>query len=200
MTSLPSGSNPWHLERHLPLKVRPEASKSYRGPKIFRASLSAISIASRAGVSVIHRRSPPSPLDKAAPVDPFGEQAKPVAVSREDLPHQGLLATEGKCMLRERVFLERLLDWIGDIDFGQERAGAALQRVGDPGHPAWKLAIRQFGHSHRCGIALVRLNSDGSLDYGRNFLFTHRPTRGAQKSYATQLADMLGCKVIELSE
>jgi hypothetical protein len=49
------------------------------------------------------------------------------------------------------------------------------------------------------GIALVGLNSDGSLDYGRNFLFTYRSTRGAQKSYATQLADMLGCKVIELS-
>jgi hypothetical protein len=51
-----------------------------------------------------------------------------------------------------------------------------------------------------CGIALVGLNSDGSLDYGRNFLFTYRPTPGAQKSYATQLADMLGFKVIELSE
>jgi hypothetical protein len=37
------------------------------------------------------------------------------------------------------------------------------------------------------------------IDIGKN-LFTHRPTRGAQKSYATQLADMLGCKVIELSE
>jgi hypothetical protein len=51
-----------------------------------------------------------------------------------------------------------------------------------------------------CGIALVGLRSDGSVDYGRNFLFTYRPTRGAQKSYATELADMLGFKVIELSE
>ena len=50
------------------------------------------------------------------------------------------------------------------------------------------------------GIALVGLNSDGSLDYGRNFLFAYRPTRGAQESYATELADMLGCKVIALSE
>jgi hypothetical protein len=50
------------------------------------------------------------------------------------------------------------------------------------------------------GIALVGLKSDGSVDPGRNFLFTHRPTRGAQKSYATQLANMLGCKVIEVSE
>jgi hypothetical protein len=50
------------------------------------------------------------------------------------------------------------------------------------------------------GIALVGLKSDGSVDSGRNFLFTHRPTRGAQKSYATQLANMLGCKVIEVSE
>jgi hypothetical protein len=50
------------------------------------------------------------------------------------------------------------------------------------------------------GIALVGLNSDGSVDSGRNFLFTYRPTRGAQKSYATELADMLGFKVIELSE
>jgi hypothetical protein len=50
------------------------------------------------------------------------------------------------------------------------------------------------------GVALVGLKSDGSVDSGRNFLFTHRPTRGAQKSYATQLANMLGCKVIEVSE
>src|ERR1700731_29943 len=34
-----------------------------------------------------------------------------------------------------------------------------------------------------CGIALVGLRSDGALDYGRNFLFVYRPTRGAQKAY-----------------
>ncbi len=28
-----------------------------------------------------------------------------------------------------------------------------MQRVGDPGHLAWKLAIRQFGHVHDCGDA-----------------------------------------------
>ena len=50
------------------------------------------------------------------------------------------------------------------------------------------------------GVALVGLKSDGSLDSGRNFLFTHRPTRGAQKSYATHLANLLECKVIEVSE
>jgi hypothetical protein len=50
------------------------------------------------------------------------------------------------------------------------------------------------------GIALVGLSSDGSLDFGRNFLFTYRPTREAQKSYATQLGDMLRFKVLELSE
>ena len=50
------------------------------------------------------------------------------------------------------------------------------------------------------GIALVGLSSDGSLDFGRNFLFTYRPTREAQKSYAIALAAMLGFKVIELSE
>ena len=51
-----------------------------------------------------------------------------------------------------------------------------------------------------CGIALVGLRSDGSVDYGRNFLFTYRPTREAQKSYAMGLADMLRFKVLELSE
>jgi hypothetical protein len=51
-----------------------------------------------------------------------------------------------------------------------------------------------------CGIALVGLRSDGSLDFGRNFLFTYRPTRAAQKSYAIELADMLSFKVLELSE
>jgi len=50
------------------------------------------------------------------------------------------------------------------------------------------------------GVALVGLKSDGSVDSGRNFLFTHRPTREAQKSYAVALADMLRFKVIELSE
>ena len=50
------------------------------------------------------------------------------------------------------------------------------------------------------GIALVGLSSDGSLDFGRNFLFTYRPTREAQKSYAIHLADMLKFKVVELSE
>jgi hypothetical protein len=50
------------------------------------------------------------------------------------------------------------------------------------------------------GIALVGLKSDGSGDFGRNFLLTHRPTRGAQTSYATELANMLGCKVIQVSE
>ncbi len=50
------------------------------------------------------------------------------------------------------------------------------------------------------GVALVGLKSDGSLDSGRNFLFTHRPTREAQKSYAVALAGMLKFKVIELSE
>jgi hypothetical protein len=51
-----------------------------------------------------------------------------------------------------------------------------------------------------CGIALVGLRSDGSPDFGRNFLLTHRPTRGAQKSYAIALADMLGFKVLDSSE
>jgi hypothetical protein len=51
-----------------------------------------------------------------------------------------------------------------------------------------------------CGIALVGLRSDGSPDFGRNFLFTYRPTREAQKSYATHLADMLRCEILELSE
>ena len=51
-----------------------------------------------------------------------------------------------------------------------------------------------------CGIALVGLRSDGSLDYGRNFLFAYRPTPEAQKSYAIALAAMLGFKVIGLSE
>ena len=50
------------------------------------------------------------------------------------------------------------------------------------------------------GVALVGLKSDGSVDSGRNFLFTHRPTREAQKSYAVALAGMLRFKVIELSE
>jgi hypothetical protein len=50
------------------------------------------------------------------------------------------------------------------------------------------------------GIALVGLNSDGSMDSGRNFVFTYRPTRGAQKSYAIALAAMLRFKVMELSE
>jgi hypothetical protein len=50
------------------------------------------------------------------------------------------------------------------------------------------------------GIALVALRSDGSLDFARNFLFTYRPTREAQKSYATELAHMLRFKVLELSE
>ena len=50
------------------------------------------------------------------------------------------------------------------------------------------------------GIALLGLRSDGSLNYGHNFLFTYRPTREAQKSYATQLGDMLRLKVLELSE
>jgi hypothetical protein len=50
------------------------------------------------------------------------------------------------------------------------------------------------------GIALVGLRSNGSLDVGRNFLFTYRPTRHAQKSYAIELAAMLGFEVLELSE
>jgi hypothetical protein len=50
------------------------------------------------------------------------------------------------------------------------------------------------------GVALLGLRSDGSLDYGRNFLFTYRPTRDAQKSYAIALAAMLRFKVIELSK
>jgi hypothetical protein len=50
------------------------------------------------------------------------------------------------------------------------------------------------------GIALVGLSSDGALDFSRNFLFTYRPTREAQKSYAVALAAMLRFKVIELSE
>jgi hypothetical protein len=50
------------------------------------------------------------------------------------------------------------------------------------------------------GVALVGLKSDGSVDSGRNFLLAHRPTRGAQKSYATHLANLLECKVIEVSE
>jgi hypothetical protein len=50
------------------------------------------------------------------------------------------------------------------------------------------------------GIALVGLSSDGALDFSRNFLFTYRPTREAQKSYATHLADMLRFQVLELSE
>jgi hypothetical protein len=50
------------------------------------------------------------------------------------------------------------------------------------------------------GVALVGLKGDGSVDPARNFLFTHRPTREAQKSYAVALAGMLRFKVIELSE
>ncbi len=50
------------------------------------------------------------------------------------------------------------------------------------------------------GIALVGLSSDGALDFSRNFLFAYRPTREAQKSYATHLADMLRFQVLELSE
>jgi hypothetical protein len=50
------------------------------------------------------------------------------------------------------------------------------------------------------GIALVGLRSNGSLDVGRNFLLTYRPTREAQKSYAIVLAAMLRFKVLELSE
>jgi hypothetical protein len=50
------------------------------------------------------------------------------------------------------------------------------------------------------GVALVGIRSDGSLDFGCNFLFTYRPTREAQKSYAMGLADMLRFKVLELSE
>jgi hypothetical protein len=38
--------------------------------------------------------------------------------------------------------------WIGKVDFGQERAGAALQRVGDPGHLAGELTIWNFGYAH----------------------------------------------------
>jgi hypothetical protein len=49
------------------------------------------------------------------------------------------------------------------------------------------------------GAVLVRLGRDGSLDFANNFLFTYRPTREAQKEYATQLADMLSFKVLELS-
>src|ERR1700733_409230 len=37
---------------------------------------------------------------------------------------------------------------IGNIDFGQERAGAALQRLGYPGYLAAKLAIAKFGNAH----------------------------------------------------
>src|ERR1700741_311969 len=37
---------------------------------------------------------------------------------------------------------------IGNIDLGQQRARAALQRVGDPRHLARELAIRKFGHTH----------------------------------------------------
>jgi len=58
------------------------------------------------------------------------------------------------------------------------------------------LPVSEQGH----GIALVGLRSDGSLDFGRNFLFTYRPTREAQKSYAIELAAMLRFKVLELSE
>jgi len=50
------------------------------------------------------------------------------------------------------------------------------------------------------GIALVGLSRDGALDFSRNFLFTYRPTREAQKSYATHLANMLRFQVLELSE
>jgi len=67
------------------------------------------------------------------------------------------------------------------------------------GHGAFRnsqLPRSEEGH----GVALVGLKSDGSLDSGRNFLFTHRPTREAQKSYAVALAGMLKFKVIELSE
>src|ERR1700723_1115246 len=37
---------------------------------------------------------------------------------------------------------------IGNIDFGQERAGAALQRLGYPGYLAAKLAIGNLGNAH----------------------------------------------------
>src|SRR5215471_1838105 len=73
-----------------------------------------------------------------------------VAVEEQSLRRNG----EGRHLARY-LELDRAIDsWrqrtvrIGDIDFGQERAGAALQRVGDPGHLASKLAIRQFGHAH----------------------------------------------------
>jgi hypothetical protein len=58
------------------------------------------------------------------------------------------------------------------------------------------LPVSEQGH----GIALVGLRSDGSVDFGRNFLLAHRPTQGAQKSYATHLANLLECKVIDVSE
>src|SRR6516162_5959654 len=38
--SLPSVSNPWHLQRHLLVKVRPKASKGYLHSTISRAGLS----------------------------------------------------------------------------------------------------------------------------------------------------------------
>jgi hypothetical protein len=41
--------------------------------------------------------------DKAALVDPLGEQAKTIAISEQDLQHRCLLAAEGKQMTRERV-------------------------------------------------------------------------------------------------
>lgn len=51
-----------------------------------------------------------------------------------------------------------------------------------------------------CGVAVVALNRDGSLNAARNFLLTYRPTPAAQKSYAAELVQILGCQVLELRD
>ena len=37
---------------------------------------------------------------------------------------------------------------IGDVDLGQQRARAGLQRIGDARHLAGKRPVRDFGHAH----------------------------------------------------
>ena len=68
---------------------------------------------------------------------------------------QGLRRNEEGRRLARNFELDRAVDagrqrtvGIRNIDLGQERARAALQRVGDPGHLARELAIRDFGHAH----------------------------------------------------
>jgi hypothetical protein len=45
--------------------------------------------------------------------------------------------------------------WIGDVDLGQQRARAALQRVRDPSYLAGEFAIRELGDAYD-GIDALR--------------------------------------------